>query len=173
MSGISEDNWRQREFREWEKGQRQIDLQKDFRERNKDLLSKYGRDNYTYNAELYDASHRYWYQNEARFAHGYPGTAWLQLGLLYGVGLYTAKEQGCVARGVLFSRFWRFHYFDWITFMRRGAVYAGAGGLVAGTVLFGSPQVSIRRIINFYQHWFVMNKTDSRGDYATYNLTSF
>ena len=32
------------------------------------------------------------------------------------------------------------------------------GGLVAGTVLFGSPNVSIKRVINAYDYWFVMNK---------------
>ena len=158
MSGISEDTWRQKEFREYEKGQRKIDLQEEFRLRNQDLLKNYGRDNFTYSAELYESSHRFWNENEARFAHGYPATAWLQLGLLYAVGLYTAKEQGCVARGVMFSRFWRFHYFDWLTFMRRGAVYAFGGGLVAGTVLFGSPNVSIKRVMNAYEYWFVMNK---------------
>ena len=59
---------------------------------NAPLLNNYGRDRYTYKAELYDASHQYWYRNEARLAHGYPGTAWLQLGLVYAAGLYTAKE---------------------------------------------------------------------------------
>ena len=34
----------------------------------------------------------YWHKQEARLAHGYPATAWLQLGLLYGVGVYTARE---------------------------------------------------------------------------------
>ena len=57
-------------------------------------------------------------------------------------------------RGAIFSRFWRYHYFDWITFMRRGSIYAIGGGLIAGTVLFGSPDVSIKRGINRYQHWF-------------------
>ena len=167
------DNWRAKELREWEKGNKKIDLQKEFKEKNKDLLKGYGRDRYTYKAETYNAAHQYWHKNEARFAHGYPGTAWLQLALLYGAGLYTAKEQGCVARGVIFSRFWRFHYFDWLTFMRRGAVYAGFGGLVAGTVLFGSPDISIKRVINFYHLWMSMNIQDVRGTTATYTTGKF
>ena len=146
--------WRGKQLREWEKGQKQIDLQKEFREMNAPLLNTYGRDRYTYKAELYDSAHQYWYHYEARIAHGYPGTAWLQLGLVYAAGLYTAKEQGCVARSAIFARFWRFHYFDWMTFLRRAGVYGVGGGLVAGTVLFGSPDISIKRIISFYNHWF-------------------
>ncbi len=87
MSGITEDNFRQKELRQWEKGQKTIDLQEEFRQRNQDLIKNYGRDNYTYTPELYEASHRYWNENEARFAHGYPATAWLKLGILYGVRL--------------------------------------------------------------------------------------
>mmetsp|Transcript_27072 Transcript_27072/g.26131 ORF Transcript_27072/g.26131 Transcript_27072/m.26131 type:complete len:97 (+) Transcript_27072:106-396(+) len=74
---------------------------------------------------------------EGKMAHGYPFTGWMQLGLLYYVGLYTAKEQGIVKRGVYFQKYWRAHYFDWLLFARRGAIYAWAGGLVLGTVLFG------------------------------------
>ena len=91
----------------------------------------------------------------------------MQLGLIYACGLYTAKEQGCVARGVIFSRFWRYHYFDWLTFLRRSGIYAIGGGLVAGTILFGSPDVSIKRVINRYQHWFHEDDLP-RGDYASY-----
>lgn len=93
-------------------------------------------------------------------AHGYPYTAWLQLGLLYYVGLHTAKEQGIVKMGVPFARYWRAHYFDWITFARRGAIYAWAGGLVAGTVLFGSPDLALRRTISKYHYYFSMEKLD-------------
>ena len=165
--------WRAREIRDWEKGNKKIDLTKEFKENNKELLENYGRDNFTYKAELTDHAHIFWNKNEARFAHGYPATAWIQLGLLYGAGLYTAKEQGCVARGVIFSRFWRFHYFDWLTFLRRGGVYAWGGGLVAGTVLFGSPDVSIKRCISLYNHWMAENIQDKRGDYAGYLPSKF
>ena len=159
-----------REVRQWEKGQREIDLTKQFKEQNQSLLQGYGRDAFTYKAELHEHAHCYWAQNEARYAHGYPMTAWLQLGLLYGVGLYTAKEQGCVARGAIFAKFWKFHYFDWMTFLRRGGIYAGAGGLVAGTILFGSPDVSLKRAVSWYNHWMAEDLTDKRGNYADYNV---
>ena len=153
-----------REIREWEKGQRKFDLSKDFKEKNQDLLKGFGRDSFTYDPELRNLAHNYWYRMEAPLAHGYPATAWLQLGLLYACGLYTAKEQGCVARGVIFSRFWRYHYFDWQTFLRRGGIYAWGGGLVAGTILFGSPDVSIKRCIGKYQYWMCENRQDVRGE---------
>ena len=92
-------------------------------------------------------------ENEARFAHGYPFTAWFQLGLLYFTGVYTAREQGLITRTTLFTKFWRFHYFDWIGFAQRGVKYAWLGGLVAGTFLFGNPQIAYQRCvskINFY-----------------------
>ena len=69
----------------------------------------------------------YWKYHEGRVAHGYPYTAWMQLGLLYAAGVYTAREQGLVRRSVFVTRFWRFHYFDWITYIRRAGLYAGAG----------------------------------------------
>lgn len=62
--------------------------------------------------------------------------------------------------GVPFARYWRAHYFDWITFARRGAIYAWAGGLVAGTVLFGSPDLALRRTISKYHYYFSMEKLD-------------
>ena len=86
-------------------------------------------------------------------AHGYPATSWLQLGLLYGTGLYTAKQQGLVGKGAIFVKFWKFHYFDWITYLRRAGVYGLAGGMVAGTVLFGSPEVSMLRLKSWYYCW--------------------
>ena len=92
-------------------------------------------------------------ENEARYAHGYPFTAWFQLGLLYFMGIYTAREQGLISRTTLFTKFWRFHYFDSIGFAQRGVKYAWLGGLVAGTFLFGNPQIAYQRCvskINFY-----------------------
>ena len=129
-------------------------------------MKNFGRDRFTYKAELIDKSHNFWYYNEARFAHGYPYTAWLQLGLVYAVGVYTAREQGCVPRTTMMCKFWKFHYFDWMTFLRRAGVYGWAGGLVAGTIMFGSPDVSIKRAIGKYQYWFAENRQDVRGDTA-------
>ena len=166
-------DWKVRELREWEKGQRKMDLQKEFRDNNQGLLKNYGRDRFTYKAETTDAAHIYWYNNELKFARGYPQTAWLQLGMVYVVGVYTAREQGCIPSSQFMCRFWRFHYFDWLTFLRRSAIYAVGGGLVAGTILFGSPDLSIKRVISKYNHWFAENKQDKRGDTATYMFAKF
>ena len=84
------------------------------------------------------------------------------------MGLYTAKEQGCVPRGTLITRFWRYHYFDWLTFVRRAGIYAFGGGLVAGTILFGSPDVSLKRAIHWYNYWISGDIQDKRGDYSNY-----
>ena len=86
------EDWRARELRQWEKGQKKMDLQKEFRDNNQALLKNYGRDRFTYKAETTDAAHIYWYQNEVKHAHGYPYTAWLQTGLVYAIGVYTARE---------------------------------------------------------------------------------
>ena len=139
-----------REVQRWENGSRQIDIQRQFRELNQPLLKQFDKNPYLYEPENHSRAIRYWRRNEAKLAHGYPGTAWLQLGLLYGCGLYTAKEQGLIRKGVIVTQFWKFHYFDWITFAKRGGIYAWAGGLVAGTVMFGSPEISSKRIYSFY-----------------------
>ena len=59
-----------------------------------------------------------------------------------------------IRKGVILTKFWKFHYFDWITFMRRGAIYAWAGGLAAGIVMFGSPDLTLKRAINRYRFFF-------------------
>jgi hypothetical protein len=64
---------------------------------------------------------------------------------------------------VFLTKFWRFHYFDWIGYMRRCAIYGWAGGLVAGTVLFGNPELAIRRAVNKYNYWFSLEKIDVEG----------
>ena len=144
-----------RDVLRWENGTRQIDLDQQFRDINKDLLSKNKYSKFSYNPDLPHKAHMYHKVYEAKEAHGYPGTAWLQLGLLYACGLYTAKEQGLVRKGVIFTKFWRFHYFDYITFIRRGVVFAWAGGLLAGTIMFGSPDLSLKRAINRF-NFYVM-----------------
>ena len=142
-----------RDLATWENGTRTIDLQEQFRQQNKGLLAQHETGHFNYQPETVYKAARYHAAHEGREAHGYPATAYLQLGLLYACGLYTAKEQGLVRKGVLLSRFWKFHYFDFISFMRRGVIYAWAGGLVAGTIMFGSPDLSLKRAINRYQ-WF-------------------
>ena len=173
MSDVTSHSGQQRDLKRWENGLETIDITKQSRELNKDLVGDFGRDKLNYKPELYGRSAVYWAQNEARMAHGYPGTAWLQVGLLYGVGLYTAKQQGLVKSGVVFSKFWNFHYFDWITFIRRGGIYAIGGGLIAGTVLFGSPDLSIRRAINKYKFYCHAEKINIRGDYGNPMNTKF
>ena len=55
-------------------------------------LANYGFDRYTYKPEkTYTSAARY-AKTEGPLAHGYPYTSWLQLSLLYAIGLYTAKE---------------------------------------------------------------------------------
>jgi len=131
-------------------------------------LKNFGRDRYTYHNELYTINADYWNKNEARIAHGYPGTYFVQAALIYGVGLYTAKEQGIVKKGVLFSRFWRAHYFDWITFGRRAGVYGVVGGLLAGTILFGSPDLSIARVNSKFNYYCMRPTLDNDGNRTLY-----
>ena len=95
-------------------------------------------------------------------------TSWLQIGLLYACGVYTAQEQGVMKRTQFFGRFWRHHYFDWITFARRGGLYAGVGGLCLGTVLFGNANISLRRGLHHLAFWFKEDKPDNNGTMNTY-----
>ena len=74
---MTDEAWKGRELRDWEKGKRQIDLTKEFKDQNQDLLKGFGRDNFSYKVELTDSAHVFWAENEARFAHGYPVTAWM------------------------------------------------------------------------------------------------
>lgn len=153
----------QREAKQWDNGILSFDLAEEFNKKNKELTSNFGKDRYSYSVENHSLNALYNYRNEAKHAHGYPYTAWLQLGLLYTVGLYTAQEQGIVRRGVPFARFWRAHYFDWITFGVRGVKYAWLGGLVAGTVLFGSPDLSFKRAISSFNYYFMEKKLDTNS----------
>ena len=147
------------ELRSWEKGRKQ-DISGDFARSNKDWLKNFGNDSLSYKVENAQQASIYWAQNEGKMSHGYPATFWLQFGLLYAAGVYTARQQGLIRRNVFFTRFWRFHYFDWIGYIRRSVVYAWAGGLVAGTILFGSPDLAVRRAINRYHYWFTLEKID-------------
>lgn len=154
----------QREVKQWENNIATFDLAKEFCRQNEQLTKNFGRDRFSYTPELHALNANYWAYNEAKLAHGYPATAWLQLGLLYYVGLYTAKEQGIVRMGTPFARYWRAHYFDWMTFARRGAIYAWAGGLLAGTVMFGNPDLALKRAISKYHYWMSQEKLDLDGN---------
>ena len=113
-------------------------------------------------------ANEFWRFNEGRFSHGYPATFYLQAAICYGIGLYTAKEQGIIKKGVYFQRYWRHHYFDWILCGQRSLKYGVVGGLLAGTILFGNPEIAIRRVKSKYDYYFVMPKTDVRGNDANW-----
>ena len=83
---------RQRELKQWENGLKKFDLQEESRKANSHLLRGMGRDKFTYDPEPMYMRNQYLRYNEAKHAHGYPGTAWLQLALVYGCGIYTATE---------------------------------------------------------------------------------
>ena len=75
-----------------------------------------------------------------------------------------------MGRGVYFCKFWNHHYFDWITFARRSAVYGVAGGLVLGTAMFGNPYIALRRVYSkwtSYTGWGSYHN-DIRNSHATY-----
>ena len=79
-------------IKEWEFGKRDHDISRDFAIYNKGLLQQHGQHQTELKGENYQLPANYWRYNEGRISHGYPRTAWLQLGLLYGVGVYTARE---------------------------------------------------------------------------------
>ena len=143
-----------RDIKAIDNGVSTYNLSENFRQQNQALIGNFGRDRSTYRPENHYPNAEFWAKHEARMAHGYPYTAWLQLALLYGAGIYTAQEQGCIKKSVFVSRFWRYHYFDWLTFLRRGAIYGWAGGLVAGTVMFGNPNLSLKRAMSRYHYYF-------------------
>ena len=132
-------------------------------------LKNFGKDRLTYSAENPHTSAIHWRVNEPLIAYGQPYTSWLQIALIYGCGLYTAKEQGIVRKGVFFKNFWRAHYFDWILFARRGAIYGYGGGLVVGTLVFGCAELAQRRILSKYHYLFSMPKPDKHNMEAHYH----
>tara|TARA_B110000285_G_C14763867_1_gene440795 strand:- start:82 stop:321 length:240 start_codon:yes stop_codon:yes gene_type:complete len=73
-------------------------------------------------------------------------------------------------RGAFVGQFWRHHYFDWISFLRRGGVYGVAGGLVAGTVLFGNPSIALRRCHSKYLYHMKDRKAEIRDNESTWHV---
>ena len=145
---------RQREMKQWENGLKTWDLTEESRKANADFLRGYGRDPLTFKVENYQLENEYWRFNEAGISHGYPATSWLQLAICYGVGVYTAQQQGIIRKGQFFKNFWGHHYFDWTMWFRRSFVWAGVGGLALGTVLFGKPDLALKRAHSKYEYWF-------------------
>jgi hypothetical protein len=88
--------------------------------------------------------------------------------LIYGCGLYTAKEQGIVKKGVYFQNFFKAHYFDWILFAQRSFKYGIVGGLLIGTIVFGNVSLAFLRIGHRYNYYFSMSKPDPRGSERLY-----
>ena len=92
------------------------------------------------------------------------------MAIVYGCGLYTAKEQGIVKKGVYFQKYWKHHYFDWTMFLRRSAKYGLVGGLVGGTVLFGNPDLALRRAVSKYNYWFGFKQQDCRDNESNWHV---
>jgi hypothetical protein len=123
-------------------------------------LKNYGHDRFTFTEDMYAHNTRKFAVTEAPVSHGYPYTGWMQVALVYGIGLYTAKEQGIVKKGVYFQRYWRAHYFDWLLFGKRALIFGWAGGLVVGTYMFGNYWVALKRMYSKYRFYMCMPKTD-------------
>mmetsp|Transcript_8469 Transcript_8469/g.14229 ORF Transcript_8469/g.14229 Transcript_8469/m.14229 type:complete len:102 (-) Transcript_8469:82-387(-) len=83
-------------------------------------------------------------------------TTYWHLALLYVIGVYTATEQGILRKGTYFARFWKHHYFDWMLLFRRGFKYAGIGGFITGTLLFGDWYLAGCLLKSKYQLYFRM-----------------
>ena len=139
------------EFRQFDTGKKVYDMNKKTLELNP-WLNNYGYDHKTVRQFSHKQNHEI-YKNEPKQAHGYPHTYYLQAFLFYACGLYTAKEQGIVKKGVYFKNFLAYHYFDYILFLRRSLLVAGLGGIVAGTLLFGDSDLAIKRIVMKYAHY--------------------
>ena len=156
------------EVKKWENGINKWDFQAETAKANQDLLQNYGRDAFTFNPEKRVLDNLFYRHTEKAWSHGYPATSWLQLGIMYGCGLYTAKHQGIVKNGVYFQKYWTHHYFDWLKFLQRSFKYAFVGGFVAGTVLFGNPDLAIRSAVSKYHFLFSKKIEDVRANENNY-----
>ena len=79
------------DIKKWDNDIYKFDVTEASRAKNP-WLANYGRDKFTYSSETPFSSTKYHARYEAKHAHGYPATAWLQLAIVYAAGLYTAKE---------------------------------------------------------------------------------
>ena len=155
-------------MKRWENGIEKWDFQEETRKANA-FLGEFGRDKLSYKVETGILANEFWRYNEARLSHGYPATFYLQAAICYGCGLYTAKQQGIMRKGVYFQRFWKHHYFDWIMFGQRSLKYGVIGGLLAGTVVFGSSEIALRRIRSKYDVYFAMPVSDIHDSEASWD----
>ena len=160
----------QQRIKRWENGLVHWDLTEESRKANEELCHNYGRDPLTFRPETLFVNNQHHRYNEGAWSHGYPATAWLQLGLAYACGIYTAQNQGIIRTGQIFKNFWSHHYFDWIQWGKRSVVFAWAGGLVLGTFLFGNPDTALRRIRTRYEVFMVSAKSDVRANDEMYTI---
>ena len=123
------------------------DISDAFRRNNPSLCKDYGVNAWSYQIEDDRYWNRYWFKNEAKASHGYPYTYGIQIAAFFGIGYYTAREQGIPNP----HNFLKSHWFDWATFLRRFAIYGVAGGLVVGTLVFGDTGLALKRIYNRYK----------------------
>ena len=139
-------------FYRWNKPGYKFDVAKAFKEANPGVCNDYHHSRFTMTPEKDKFWSWYFNAFESRFAHGYPYTFALQGGIIYLCAIYTAREQGLISKtgNQFFFNIFRSHWFDWITFLKRAGIFGIAGGLVLGTVFFGDPTISLKRIHNTY-----------------------
>ena len=130
----------------------------------------FGRDQYTFEPETLILRNLYLHRNEGPLSHGYPYTSWLQLSIVYACGVYTAQQQGILKKSQFFGKFWRHHYFDWIQFGKRSLVFGWAGGLIAGTILFGNANLALKRVYGKYEYYLMDKMDDPRANENNYNI---
>ena len=159
-----------RKIRAVENGKDEFDFDKTVYEANKDLFDSFGREPLSFQVENEYGAERWADWNEAPLSHGYPTTQYFQLAIIYACGLYTAREQGIVKRGVYFQRFWRHHYFDWITFAKRSFWFGVVGGIIGGTYLFGNTELAWARVQSKFRYWVKNPPQEPMDSWSCYNI---
>ena len=145
----------EKEFRDYENNFDHHDLSAMSRRQNWSWLKNYGRDRYTYQAEDHNKANDVFGAVEPMFAWGYPDTYFIQMALIYAIGVHTAKKQGIIAGNAYMCRFWKNHWFDWTTFIKNGFLYGYCGGMVAGMLLVGEPELAWNRTVSKWNYWMV------------------
>ena len=110
------------ELMDYDNGYDHFNLSRMSRRQNWHWLKNYGHDKLTYHPELHEKGDAVFRKFEPWMAWGQPYTYILQGILIYGIGLYTAKKQGIIAGHNYMCRFWRNHWFDWITFFKNSFI---------------------------------------------------
>jgi len=55
-------------------------------------------------------------------------------------------------------------------FARRSAIFGVAGGLVLGTMLFGKPDLALKRAYNRFEYYIIGDISDSRASDDMYTV---